>query len=88
MNNAMTDLEIMTVQRDIIQNCDEEILKILEKRVEAAHIIGEVKKRNNKPIYVPEVEKAKIEKLSAACKYPVLVETIWPIIMCYTRSIE
>ena len=84
----MFDLEILVQQRDIIQNLDNEILKLLEQRVAAAKIIGDIKKKNNKPIYAPDVEKEKIEKLSAKCGYPGLVEAIWPVIMCYTRTVE
>lgn len=84
----MNDLEILVQQRDIIQNLDYEILKLLEQRVAAAKIIGDIKKKNNKPIYAPDVEKAKIEKLSAECGYPGLVEAVWPVIMCYTRTVE
>lgn len=84
----MEDLERLIVLRDGIQAVDEHILKLLEQRVSFGKEIGEIKKKNGKSIYVPEVEKQKIEKLSAATTYPGLVETIWPVIMCYTRSIE
>lgn len=84
----MNDLDILTKQRDLIQSLDTEILVLLEKRVAAAKIIGDIKKKNNKPVYVPEVEAKKIAALSSASLYPGLVETIWPVIMCYTRSVE
>jgi chorismate mutase len=51
-------------------------------------LVGDYKRERNLPIYVPEVEKKKIETLSADCYYPGLVETIWPVIMCYARSVE
>ena len=86
--NIIEELKILEEKRDLINSYDEEILSLLEKRIEAAKTIGVIKKKNGKPIYVPEVEKAKIEKLSAASAYPGLVEAIWPVIMCYTRSIE
>lgn len=84
----LEDMEILIQERDKIQKIDEEILLLLEKRINSAHVIGAIKKKNGKPIYVPEIEKQKIEKLSTASTYPGLVETIWPVIMCYTRSIE
>lgn len=84
----MNDLDILVEQRDLIQSLDTEILALLEKRVTAAKIIGDIKKKNNKPIYAPEVEAKKISTLSAASAYPGLVEAIWPVIMCYTRTIE
>lgn len=86
--DILKDIEILTKERDKIHEIDEKILKLLEERIESALIIGEIKKKNGKPIYVPEIEKQKIEKLSAICSRPGMVETIWPVIMCYTRSIE
>lgn len=88
LSDIERDLQIMTEHRDKIQTYDLQILQLLEQRIESAKAIGEVKKRNNKPIYAPEVEKTKIEKLSAICEYPGLVEAIWPVIMCYTRTVE
>lgn len=74
--------------RVAIQETDAELLKLLEKRIGYVKQVGEYKAERNLPIYVPEVEKRKIEILSAECAYPGLVETIWPVIMCYARSVE
>lgn len=74
--------------RIAIQETDAELLKLLEKRIGYVKQVGEYKAARNLSIYVPEVEKKKIETLSAACAYPGLVETIWPVIMCYARSVE
>ena len=82
------DIWTLTVKRDEIAQIDQELLSLLQKRVAAAKVIGDIKKKNGKPIYVPEVEKSKIELLSTQCSYPGLVEAIWPVIMCYTRSVE
>jgi chorismate mutase/prephenate dehydratase len=84
----MEDLDKLINLRDSIQLLDKQILEKLCERVLYAKEIGEIKKKNGKPIYVPEVEKKKIEELSALSAYPGLVETIWPVIMCYTRSVE
>ena len=84
----MTDLDILLEKRDEIQSLDKQILQLLEQRIAAAKVIGDIKKKNGKPIYVPEVEKKKIETLSMASQYPGLVEAIWPVIMCYTRTVE
>lgn len=74
--------------RVAIQETDAELLKLLEKRIGYVKQVGEYKAERNLPIYAPEVEKRKIETLSAECTYPGLVETIWPVIMCYARSVE
>ena len=86
--NLSNELELMVEKRDFIQKTDEQILHLIEQRIEAAKVIGDIKKKNGKPIYAPDVEKAKIEKLSTLSNYPCLVEAIWPVIMCYTRTIE
>lgn len=78
----------MDILRTSIQLIDTDILRLLEERIECVLKIGKIKSVYDAPIYVPEVEKKKIEALSAVCKYPGLVETIWPVIMCYARSIE
>lgn len=78
----------MEVLRTSIQMVDADILRLLEERMGYVLRVGEIKNEYNAPIYVPEVEKKKIETLSARCSYPGLVETIWPVIMCYARSVE
>lgn len=78
----------MEVLRTSIQLVDADILRLLEERMGYVLRVGEIKNEYNAPIYVPEVEKKKIETLSARCAYPGLVETIWPVIMCYARSVE
>lgn len=78
----------METLRASIQLVDADILKLLEERIGYVLRVGEIKNVYNAPIYVPEVEKKKIEALSANCTYPGLVETIWPVIMCYARSVE
>ena len=84
----MEDLDRLIGLRDNIQTIDKQLVNLLCERIHFAKEIGEIKKKNGKPIYVPEVEKQKIETLTEYCGMPGLVETIWPVIMCYTRSIE
>lgn len=84
----MEDLDRLIGLRDNIQTIDKQLVNLLCERIHFAKEIGEIKKKNGKPIYVPEVEKQKIETLAEYCGMPGLVETIWPVIMCYTRSIE
>lgn len=84
----MEDLDRLIGLRDNIQTIDKQLVNLLCERIHFAKEIGEIKKKNGKPIYVPEVEKQKIETLAEYCGMPGLVETIWPVIMCYTRSVE
>lgn len=84
----LEDKEKLEQLRLTIQLIDADILRLLEERIDAVKQVGSIKAKTNSPIYVPEVEKKKIKSLSAACKYPGLVEVIWPVIMCYARSVE
>ena len=43
----MNELELMVQKRDEIQFLDEQILSLLEKRVEAAKVIGNIKKKSD-----------------------------------------
>ena len=82
------DLDTLAANRQLIAEIDDQILTLLERRTYAAQVIGDIKRQNKKPIYDPKTEKEKIEKLSSKCIYPGLVEVVWPVIMCYTRTIE
>lgn len=82
------ELNTLQKQRNTISAIDEQILSLLEQRIEAAKVIGAIKKKNGKPIYVPEVEREKLAVLASKSVYPGLVEVIWPVIMCYTRGVE
>lgn len=90
MNEKTTELtpEMLESLRNRISEIDLDIMELLETRVEIAKQIGVWKKENNLPIYVPEVEERKIRFLSSSCEYPGMVEAIWPVIMCYTRTVE
>ena len=78
----------MNRARKTITEIDEKILELLSQRVSAAKEIGAIKIQENLPTYVPEIEKKKIEDLSSKCIYKGMVEVIWPVIMCYTRTVE
>lgn len=86
--NLAEQLDLMATKRQEIARYDTQILELLERRIAAAQEIGAVKRMNNKPLYNPEVEREKIAALAKNCSHPGLVETIWPVIMCYTRSVE
>lgn len=90
MNEKTTELtpEMLESLRNRISEIDLDIMELLETRVEIAKQIGVWKKENNLPIYAPEVEARKIRFLSSSCEYPGMVEAIWPVIMCYTRTVE
>lgn len=88
MNMTSEHVDALNELRLEISAIDRDILGLLEERMASAKVVGDIKKIYNKPFYVPEVEKKKIKELSAECRYPGLVEAIWPVIMCYTRTVE
>lgn len=74
--------------REQITKIDRMILMLLEMRMDIATIIGRIKKERKMPVYCPGIESQKIISLSALSSYEGLVEAIWPVIMCYTRTLE
>ena len=54
--------------RSEIDNIDNQILKFLNKRMEIAKKIGEIKNKTYAPIYRPEREKEIINRLSKISK--------------------
>ena len=74
--------------REQITKIDRMILMLLEMRMDIATIIGRIKKERKMPVYCPGIESQKIISLSEFSSYEGLVEAIWPVIMCYTRTLE
>jgi len=62
--------------RDKIDQIDEDLLKLFNMRADCALEIGIIKKAQNLPVYVPEREKAVIEKMTGANKGPLSNEAI------------
>ncbi|MCK5111402.1 MAG: chorismate mutase [Arcobacteraceae bacterium] len=54
--------------RDTLDNIDDEVLKLLNKRMETVHKVGEVKAASGGAIYRPEREKAIIDRLESLSK--------------------
>lgn len=86
--DIFSTMKLLEQARDGIQDIDEQIISLLDERMNYAKIIGAIKRQNNKSIYAPEVEEEKIKQLSKMTKNLAMVETIWPVIFCYTRSIQ
>lgn len=43
--DLFNELELMAEKRDFIQKTDEQILHLIEQRIEAAKVIGDIKKK-------------------------------------------
>lgn len=85
----MKMIKIETIRTEIDQ-IDNQIIHLLNQRVELAKKIGEIKKRENLPIYVPERERLIYEKLEQIpSKVPgSVLKRIFKEIISYSRSIE
>ncbi len=81
----LNDLRIM------IDSIDNELLELINKRLEIVDKIGETKKLNGTPIYIPEREKAIISRLHKLNNGKLSNETIEKIfleIFSFSRSLE
>jgi chorismate mutase / prephenate dehydratase len=77
--------------RSRISELDNQILSLLNQRAEAALRIGDLKRRQDAPSYVPEREAAILDRLTAASHGPLsaeVVAAIWREILSACRSLE
>jgi chorismate mutase / prephenate dehydratase len=77
--------------RTRINDLDNQILLLLNQRAEAALQIGDLKRRQEAPTYVPEREVAIIRRLTAANGGPLsseTVEAVWREILSGCRALE
>jgi chorismate mutase/prephenate dehydratase len=77
--------------RSRINDIDNQILHLLNQRAEAALQIGDLKRRQDAPSYVPEREAEVLNRLTAACGGPLPAETVtavWREILSACRALE
>lgn len=77
--------------RNAIDEIDEEILNLLNKRIEIAQRIGRIKKENNLPVYVPEREETIISRLKRKNPGPIneqSIQNVFNVIIEETRLHE
>ena len=77
--------------RSRISELDNQILNLLNQRAEAALQIGDLKRRQDAPSYVPEREAAILSRLTAANRGPLAAEAIqavWREILSACRALE
>lgn len=88
---ASKDTDPLNTFRESIDQIDSKILDLLNRRTEAALEIGRLKKANNQPVYVPEREKAVIERLVKDNHGPLpdeAIQEIFQAIISRVRSFE
>ncbi len=77
--------------RSRISELDNQILNLLNQRAEAALQIGDLKRRQDAPSYVPEREAAVVRGLTAANRGPLpgeAVQAVWREILSACRALE
>ena len=80
--------------RDTLDNIDNEVLKLLNKRMETVHKVGEVKAQSGGAIYRPEREKAIIDRLykqsieSNGSLNRVAIEALFLEVFAISRNLE
>jgi chorismate mutase / prephenate dehydratase len=77
--------------RSRINNLDNQILTLLNQRAEAASAIGDLKRRQGVPSYVPEREAEILRRLSTETRGPLpadSIEAIWREILSACRQLE
>lgn len=78
-------------QREQIDRIDTALLRLLNERAGCALAIGEIKQRNNQPIFVPEREHEVLERLAARNPGPLgsgSIKVIYQAIMDQMKVLE
>lgn len=75
--------------RTQVDACDDILISALNNRMRYCVAIGQLKKEYGiEEIQQTDREKEIIQKLSQQSVYPNMVETLWPIIMQISRSLQ
>ncbi|WP_104697972.1 MULTISPECIES: bifunctional chorismate mutase/prephenate dehydratase [unclassified Helicobacter] len=81
----------ISILREEIDKIDDDILALLEKRMECAQNIGRIKALQNSTIYVPEREKSillRLQQKNTRFLSPQAIQTIYQEIFAVSRSLE
>ena len=80
----------MTIEtlRNEIDKIDTCLVHLLNTRYECCIKIGELKKEKGSVVLDSNREKEIIDKLKNEEWYPGMVETLWPVIMEYSRNLQ
>jgi chorismate mutase/prephenate dehydratase len=77
--------------RDQIDRIDARLLELLNERARVALQIGRLKRANNEPIYVPERERAVLERVAQSNGGPLsdaAVQAVFESIIAEIRALE
>jgi 3-deoxy-7-phosphoheptulonate synthase len=77
--------------RSEIDRCDDDILRLLSRRLRVAERVGELKREKGLPTVVPERERALLERLASIAPHPLgggAVHDIWHSIIQAARQVQ
>ena len=81
-------MDKLKLYRESIDHIDEVIVNYLNYRFQYCQEIGKIKKESNTQVLDSNREKEIIDKLKQYEKYPGMVETIWPVIMEFSKQLQ
>lgn len=74
--------------RHRIDECDRQIVALLDERMDIAKDVAEYKINVNKPVYDPARERALLKKISELSRYGDLLKTVYQGILSASRSLQ
>ena len=81
-------MDVINECRQHIDAIDKRIVELLNLRFNFCKIIGQEKKRINFNVVDPDREQKIIDNLSTIEEYEGMVQSIWPIIMDFSKSLQ
>ena len=81
-------MDVINECRQHIDAIDKRIVELLNLRFNFCKIIGQEKKRINSNVFDPDREQKIIDNLSTTEEYEGMVQSIWPTIMDFSKSLQ
>ena len=81
-------MDIINECREHIDSIDERLIELLNLRFNFCSIIGKEKKKIDYLVFDPNREQNIIDRLSEKEEYKGMVETIWPVIMNFSKTLQ
>jgi chorismate mutase len=81
-------MKTIEMLRADIDNIDTQLVSLLNQRYNACLEIGKLKQNNSIVVLDSNREKNIIDRLNLIAEYPGMVNTIWPVIMAFSRNLQ
>ena len=76
------------VLRQEIDTIDAELVSLLNRRYAACLEIGKLKQSSGTMVLDSNREQKIINRLNELSEYPDMIETLWPVIMAFSRNLQ